>query len=232
MPHQKPLKTANMFIPSTQRNLGVKQRGLRSRGAHLSFNTGARTVIKKEYVRISPLPLIQTSHLTSPRKPDFFSVHRDISRICNSLSTFLHDRTDPSYSSELHRGGPSSRCLTICIFKHLETEYARRLFLSLFTLLCYRPCQEIFKRALARNISPVYYPINPHEPSAIQLQDYCSPEQKKHTATNGSFLLSNTTRLFFFSFLCVFRLMWRSSQSTFPPTAPAVALPFPFLDCG
>lgn len=33
---------------------------------------------------------------------------------------------------------------------------------------------------------------------------------------------------FVFFFLCVFRLMWRSSQSTFPPTAPAVALPFPF----
>lgn len=65
-------------------------------GSVLSLNSGGGG--EKEYVRAPALPLIQTSHLTSPREQQprraYFHL-RNISRISNSLFTFPGDWPTP-----------------------------------------------------------------------------------------------------------------------------------------
>lgn len=63
--HQKLLKMTKLLIPSVRQNFSVTPPEIHSSGSD-SLNIGGSTVIKKEYVKITALPLIQTSHLTSP----------------------------------------------------------------------------------------------------------------------------------------------------------------------
>lgn len=69
----------------------MKQTEIYSSVPALSLNIGGCTVIKREYVKISVLPLIQNFTFNKHQKAIFLRAYfhlRNISRICNSLSAF------------------------------------------------------------------------------------------------------------------------------------------------